>query len=149
MIHLLSHDGDTMAQYQGRLVRSRPGKPGSDCVVLDGVSVSKNDLDALFFEEMRFDWKGETFKLGRYVDGRVSGRLMNFNSAWASARDEITGDCNTGLGGWFPESEIENLRVARADLLAAWRHKKQVGTTPPAGRYTYERPATSREWVKD
>ena len=149
MINRPWYRGAVMACYRGRLVRPDPVEPGPDSVILDGVMVSLDELDALFSEDMYFDWQGVEFQLGRYVDGRVAGNLWNVDAAWVAAHPEIEGDPYNGWGGWFPESDIENLRVVKYDLLAAWRHKKEVGTPAPHGLYAYERPATAEEWVRD
>jgi hypothetical protein len=148
MINVLPHDNEVMVVYQGHLTREEPGKPEADWVVLRGDRIHVDELDALFTERMLFDWQGEPFKLLSYNDGVVAGLFLGGSTPWAREHN-LEGDQYTGWYGQFPEAEIDNVRVEKSDLLAAWRYQKEMGTKSPPGLYRSVRPATSQEWTKD
>lgn len=138
---------DVTALYQGRYWHSGTGPKGSDCVDLDGTLVRKNDLDALFSERLLFDWRGETFIFSSAKDGHVSGSWSHAYSDERARELGLDGDPWMGWGGTFPESEIDNVRIDHYDILAAWRHEKEVGVSPSPELYSYLRPATIEEWL--
>jgi hypothetical protein len=149
LINMPAHLGETMALYQGRLVRAEPITPGGDDVALaGGTTVNKADLEALFSERMLFGWKGEQFLLTKYQDGVVSGMLYNGNNTFAREH-KLTGDPYMGWGGEFPEHEIDGVWIEKFDLLGSWQYRKEMGQPPPHGLYLFLRSATEHEWVRE
>jgi hypothetical protein len=68
----------------------------------------------------------------------------------AGARDNnLEGNHYEGWRLNVPESEIENLRVEKIDILERERYRLTFKDDPPEDLFTYVRAATDQEWVKE
>lgn len=149
MIRVPPNRGNAMARYRGRLVRTKVGPPGADWRYIEGEKVSICNLDEWFSEDVVFEWRGREFLFGRYVDDdTVTGMFLGGDMNWANAN----GLLGNQYDGWYckiSESDIDRVFIDKFDILGHWQYKKEMGQQPPAGLFTYRRPATSEEWVPE
>lgn len=149
MIRIIPHENRGIVIYKGEPTESYSGAGlGEPALVIDGHTVPYEELDAWYSERMNFDWRGQPFHLSRYRDGRVRGTYLGRDSSWAAAQ----GLEGSGYEGWLcevPESEIDNLRVEKIDLLETWRYSKTFGVEPPRDPFVTIRPATDQEWIRE
>lgn len=148
MIHMIPHQNRAMVIYKGRLTRPESGAGvGNPALVIDGQTVPYGELDAWYIETMMFDWRGQPFYLDSYRNGRVQGGYAGHDGGWARQQ----GLEGSGYAGWLcdvPESEIENVRIEKTDLLESWRYSKTFGVEPAEDLFTSTRSATDQEWIR-
>jgi hypothetical protein len=145
---MIPHENRTIVIYKGAVKFPGAGEVGDPALEVDGRRVAYNELDAWYTERMMFDWRGQPFHLNIYRDGRVQGGYSGFDSSWAREQ----GLEGSGYAGWLcdvPESEVENLRVEKTDLLETWRYRETFGVEPPTGLFTDVRPANDQEWIRE
>ena len=149
MIHVIPNENQDVVVYQGRVATNiATSGPGDRALIIDGVRVPYEELDAWYAERMLFDWRGQPFHLWRYRDGRVDGAFAGNDLTWPLDKG-LEGNRNDG---WFltaPESEIENLRIEKIDILERQRYRQTFKVNPPEDLFTYVRPATDQEWIRD
>lgn len=144
MIHVVPNLGKSMALHEGHLTPSYSGPPGSDWIYIKKVRVPIQDLQEWYSETMSFTWKGHQFILLQYELGIVSGSTEGIDPLWAH-ENGLDGDPYSGWYGKFPEEEVENVQIKHNDLLAAWKHQREMGAPPPYGHYITLRSAKSEE----
>lgn len=149
MINMIPHENRTIVIYRGELKFPEAGEVGDPAFTVDGQRVPYDELDAWYIESMMFEWRGQPFHLDRYRDGRVQGGYAGYDFVWASEQPELEGSGYAGFVCEVPESEVENVRVEKTDLLERWRYRKTFGTKAPDGLFVYVRPATDQEWIKE
>jgi hypothetical protein len=148
VIHIIPHENSSMVIYKGRLTEPDSGG-GFDnpALVVNGQLVPYDELDAWYTERMLFDWRGQPFHLDTYRNGRVYGGYLGYDSGWAREQ----GLEGSQYDGWMcdaPESEIENLRIEKIDILERWRYRKTFAVEPPKDLFVDVRPATDQEWIR-
>jgi len=148
MINIIPHENRTMVVYKGELKWPDSGEPGDPAYEIDGQRVPFDELDAWYTERMMFDWRGQPFHIQRCSDGRVRGGYAGDDYDWPP-RQGLDGSVYDGWLCDVPESEIENLRVEKTDLLETWRYRKTFGVEPPEGLFAQVRPATDHEWIRE
>jgi hypothetical protein len=124
--------------------------PGVRAVTIEGKVVPDEELDAWYLERMLFDWRGQPFGLFRYENGLVSGGYSGNDLSFWPRENGLDGSRNDG---WYlidaPESEIENLRVEKHDILARRNYRHTFNVDPPKDLFVAVRPATDQEWIKE
>lgn len=149
MINVIPNENRRVVVYQGQVATNvRPGQPGDRALIINGTRVPHDEFDAWYIERMLFDWHGQPFGLERYRDGRVYGTYSGTNGFWARDNN-LEGNQYEGWRLNVPESEIENLRVEKIDILERERYRLTFKDDPPEDLFTYVRPATDQEWVKE
>jgi hypothetical protein len=146
---MIPNENRSMVIYKGQQTQPDSGGGlGNPALVINGELVPYDELDAWYTERMLFDWRGQPFHLDRYRDGRVQGGYLGYDSYWAREQ----GLEGSGYEGWLcdvPESEVENVRVEKTDLLERWRYRKTFAVEPPKDLFVDARPATDQEWIRD
>jgi hypothetical protein len=150
LINIIPNHNRYTVMYRGQVVKDVTGAGvGVYAHIIDGKIVPDEDLDEWYIEQMLFDWRGRQFGLIRYRDGLVSGGYGGSDNAWA-AEQGLEG---SPYDGWYlldaPEDEIENVRVEKHDSLASQNYRRTFKVEPPQGLFTYVRPATEQEWIKE
>jgi hypothetical protein len=149
LINVIPNENRRVVVYQGQVATNiTPGEPGDRAMIINGTRVPDEELDAWYVERMLFDWRGQPFHLWRYRDGRVYGTFLGNDLTWP--RDK--GLEGNQYEGWIlnvPENEIENLRVEKIDILERERYRLTFKVDPPEDLFTYVRPATDQEWIKE
>jgi hypothetical protein len=149
LIKVIPNENQDTVVYRGQVTTNiATSKPGDRALIIDGARVPYEELDAWYAEGMLFDWRGQPFKLWRYRDGRVDGTFIGNDLTWPQDKG-LKGNRNDG---WFlnaPESEIENLRIEKTDILERERYRQTFKANPPEDLFTYVRPATDQEWIRE
>ena len=149
MINVIPNENQDIVVYQGQVATNiTPGEPGDRAMIINGTRVPDEELDAWYVERMLFDWRGQPFHLWRYRDGRVYGTFLGNDLTWPKDKG-LEGNQYEGWRLNVPESEIENLRIEKIDILERERYRHTFNAAPPDDLFTYVRPATDKEWVRE
>jgi hypothetical protein len=97
---------------------------------------------------MLFDWRGKPFGIMRYHNGRVLGSYHGRDAFWAK-ENGLEGSMYEGFVLDAPESEIENVRVEKIDILESQDYRHTFNVNPPEDLFVTVRPATEQEWIKE
>ena len=149
LINIIPDLGQEVVIYRGQVAtKVETSEPGDRALIINGKRVPDEDLDAWYRETMMFDWRGQSFGLYRYQNGRVYGTFHGTDNTWAEDNG-LEGDWH---GGYFldaPEQEIDNVRVVKSDILARQIYRHTFNVNPPRDLFTDVRPATGEEWIKE
>jgi hypothetical protein len=149
LIKVIPNENQDIVVYRGQVATDiATSEPGDPALIIDGTRVPYDEFDAWYTERMLFDWRGQPFKLWRYRDGRVDGAFIGNDLTWPQDKG-LAGNRNDG---WFlnvTESEIENLRIEKIDILERQRYRQTFKVNPPEDLFTYVRPATDQEWIRE
>jgi hypothetical protein len=149
LINVIPNENRRVVVYQGQVATSAmPGAPGDPAMIINGTRVPHDELDAWYIQRMLFDWRGQPFHLWSYRDGRVIGAFLGNDLTWP--RDK--GLEGNQYEGWVldaSESEIENLRIEKTDILERERYLKTFAVEAPEDLFVDVRPATDQEWIRE